>query len=124
MGNPVLAYAGAESRAQDIEIVLIDGTASTVRGTVGLAETSAGEAGAPFADAGPLAWIDYGGDVQQIEFCEYVDVTGTRVHRRVVKREIIGTVFPVVKLNLSREATVLPTIQRDFSPLDFGPDFG
>ena len=81
----------------------------------------AGEAGAAYADAGPLAWIDYGGDVQQIEFCEYVDVTGTRVHRRVVKREIVGTVFPVVKLNLSREATALPTLQRSFSPLDFDP---
>ena len=117
MDNPALRATG-----QDIRIVLFDGTAETVRGTVGLAETSAGEAGQAFAEAGPIAWLDYAGDGQQIEFLEYVDkATGDGLHRRKIKAETIGTVWPVVKVHMTREATVLVAdfSARGFDPRDF-----
>ena len=99
--------------------ILYDGAALTVRGVIGNFDTSAGEAGAAFADAGPLAWIAYDGDESQIEFVEYVEPgIGKRLHRRITKRERTSAHWNTVKLNMSVEATVLPA-QR----ADFGPDF-
>ena len=55
---------------------------------------------------------------QQIEFIEYLDKsTGDRLHRRSIKAERIGTAFPVWKVHMVREATVI--VQH----ADFGPDF-
>ena len=122
--DPVLAYAGPESRSIDVTAILYDGAALAVRGVITNAETSAGEAGAAFADAGPLAWIAYDGDESQIEFVEYVEAgTGRRLHRRVTKRERTSATFDTVKLNMSVEAIVLPALRADFSSRDFGPDF-
>ena len=122
MDNPALRLRG-----QDIRLVLYDGTAATARGVVGLADTSAGEAGQPFGDFGPLAWIDYSGDPAAIEFVSYIDkATGDRLHRHVTKRERIGTIFPTVKLHMSVEATAMPHTPQfsgaDFSPDDFATD--
>ena len=120
--NPAL-----RQRGQDMKAINYDGTASTARGVVGLAETSAGEASATFAEAGPRAWIDLAGDGQQIEFLDYTDeATGARVLRRVTKRERIGTIFSILKLHMTVEATVVPHIasfsRRDFDPRDFATD--
>ena len=122
MDNPALRLRG-----QDIRLALYDGTAAMARGVVGLAETSAGEAGQPFGDFGPRAWIDYDGDPATIEFVSYIDeATGDRLHRHVIKRERVGTIFPVVMLNLSNLATPMPHTpafdRRSFSPLDFATD--
>ena len=89
------------------------------RGVVGNFETSAGEAGAAFADAGPLVWIAYDGDPAEIEFCQYVEPgTGRTLHRRATKRERTSAVWNTVKLNMSAEAAVIA--QRGmFSPQDF-----
>ena len=119
MANPALRLRG-----QDIAIVLFDGTADSARGVVGLAETTAGEAAQAFGDKGPLAWIDYDGDESQIEFVRYTDpATGQRLHRRVIKRERVGTIFATVKLNMTVEATMLPVQAADWDGADFGPDF-
>ena len=120
--NPALRVRG-----QDIRIVLYDGTAATVRGVVGLADTSAGEAGQPFGDFGPRAWIDFDGDPKTIQFGDYTDAaTGDRLHRVVTKRERVGTIYPTVKLNMSDEVTVMPHVaqfsRRDFSETDFATD--
>ena len=72
-----------------------------------------------FADAGAIAWLDYDGDGQQVEFVEYTDDAGQRLHRRKIKAEKVGTVFPVWKVHLVREATVLA--RADFSGADFDP---
>ena len=119
MANPALRVRG-----QDIRIVKYGGAAETVRGVVGLAETSAGEASQPFGEFGPRAWIDYDGDPATIEFASYTDkASGDQYHRRVTKGERVGTTFPVVKLNMSVDATVTPRAaqfdRRSFSPLDF-----
>ena len=120
--DPVLAYAGPESRSIDVTAILYDGAALAVRGVITNAETSAGEAGAAFADAGPLAWISYPGDESQIEFVEYVEPgIGRRLHRRVTKRERTSATFNTVKLNMSVEATVLPAQRADFGA-DFASD--
>ena len=66
--DPVLAYAGPESRSIDVTAILYDGSAVNARGVVTNFETSAGEASAAFADAGPIAWIAFDGDPSQIEF--------------------------------------------------------
>ena len=117
MDNPAL-----RARGQDIRIVLFGGTAETVRGVVGLAETSAGEASQPFGDFGPRAWIGFDGDPSTIEFATYIDkATGDRLHRRVTKRERVGTIFPTVQLHMSSEATVMPVQRADFSARDFDP---
>ena len=115
--NPAL-----RQRGQDVRIVLFDGTAATVRGVIGLFETSVGEASAPFADSGPVAWLDFGGDGQQIEFIEYLDKTsGDRLHRRKIKAERVGTAFPVWKVHMVREATVI--VQRaQFDGADFASE--
>ena len=116
--NPAL-----RARGQDVRIVLFDGAALTVRGVVRNAETSAGEASQPFGDFGPISWIAYDGDPMQVEFCEYVEPgTGARLHRRVTKRERVGTIFPTVKCSMSSEATVMPAkdFGPEFSPQDFG----
>ena len=116
MTNPAL-----RQRGQDIEIVFYDGSAVFVKGVVRNAETSAGESTQPFGDFGPIAWIDFDGDPTQIEFVEYVEPgTGARWHRRVTKRERVGTLFPVVKLHLTSVATVI-TRRADFSAKDFDP---
>ena len=120
MTNPAL-----RQRGQDIEIVLFDGSAAFVKGVVRNAETSAGESTQPFGDFGPIAWIDFDGDPTQIEFVEYVEPgTGARWHRRVTKRERVGTLFPVVKLHLTSVATVIEpgapiSRSKDFDPRDF-----
>ena len=122
--DPTIAYAGPESRSIEVEVILFGGSAPRVRGVIANAETSAGEAGQPFADAGPLGWIAYDGDPKQIEFVQYVDpATRRRIHRRVIKGERIGSQWNTVKLNMAREAVDLGTQgefdARDFSPLDF-----
>ena len=86
-------------------------------------DTSAGEAGAAFADAGPVLWIAYNGDVGQIEFVQYVEPATDRfLHRRVTKRERTSGNFNTVKLHLAAEEVVIAQ-RAQFSPLDFGPDF-
>ena len=117
--DPVLAYAGPETRAINVTAIQYDGGAIVVRGAIGNFETSAGEASAAFADAGPLAWIAYDGDQNQIEFVEYVDPGPDRlVHRRVTKRERTSSTYNTVKLNLSAEAVVVAR-RGMFSGLDF-----
>ena len=85
--DPALAYAGPESRSIDVLVILFSGDAATARRVVMNAETSAGEAGATFADAGPVAWIAYDDDPAAIEFVRYTEAaTGRRLHRP-------GTIF-------------------------------
>ena len=99
--------------------ILYNGDATTVRGVIANAETSAGEAGQPFGDFGPIAWLAYDGDPAEIEFVQYVEpATGTHLHRRATKRERVSSNYNTVKINLTVEATAMPT-QR----ADFGPDF-
>ncbi len=119
MTNPALRVRG-----QDMAIVMFDGSEAIARGVVALEETSTGESSQAFADAGPIAWLDFDGDGQQIEFLRYRDpATGQRIHRRKIKCERIGTVYPVWKVHMVRDATVLPHAaafdRRSFSPLDF-----
>ena len=64
--DPALAYAGPESLSIDVTVTLYGGAALIVRGVIGNFDTSAGEAGAPFADAGPILWCAYPGDESQI----------------------------------------------------------
>ena len=122
--DPVLAYAGPESRSIDVLVILFGGDAATVRGVLGNFDTAAGEASAAFADAGPILWIAYDGDVGQIEFCKYGEPgTGRILQRRVTKRERTSGNFNTVKLHLSQESTTLPGQRPDFDSRDFGPDF-
>ena len=108
-------------RGRDIEIILFDASAVVVKGVVALAETSAGEAGAPFGEFGPLAWIAFDGDPSQIEFVQYRDpATRRRTHRRVVKAERIGSQWNAVKLHLAIEAVDLGT-QGDWDANDYAP---
>ena len=123
MADPVLAYAGPESRSFDVLVILFGGDAATAPGVLRNFDTSAGEASAAFADAGPVLWIAYNGDVGQIEFVQYIEpATGRLLHRRVTKRERVSAIWNTVKLHLSTEETVI--MQRaEFDPRDFGPDF-
>ena len=117
--NPALTYAGPESRAIAVMVILYGGMAADARGVIRNAETSAGEARQPFADAGPLAWIAYDGDPADIEFAEYVEPgTGNVVHRRVIKAERVGSVWNTVKLNMGVVATVIAR-RGQFDPRDF-----
>ena len=119
--DPALTYRGPESTSQDILVVLFSGVAVTARGVVTHFETSAGEASAPFADSGPVAWIAFDGDKSQIEFVQYTEaVTGQGVHRRVIKAERVSSRWNTVKLNLVSEATVIAPISQ-FDPASFDP---
>ena len=121
--DPVLAYAGPESTSFDVLVILFGGDAATVRGVFRNFDTSAGEAGAAFADAGPVLWIAYNGDVGQIEFVQYVEPATDRfLHRRVTKRERTSGNFNTVKLHLAAEEVVIAQ-RAQFDPRDFGPDF-
>ena len=105
-------------------VILYNGDAATERGVLRNFDTSAGEAGAPFADAGPVLWIAFGGDPSQIDFVQHVEpATGRLLHRRVTKRERTSGNFNTVKLHLSQESTTLPAQRPDFDSRDFGPDF-
>ena len=116
--DPVLAYAGPESTSFDVLAILFAGNAVTVRGVLRNFDTSAGEASAAFADAGPVLWIAYNGDVGQIQFVEYIEpATGLSLYRRVTKRERVSGNFNTVKMNLSTEAAVTAM------QADFGADF-
>ena len=122
--DPVLAYAGPESRSFDVLVILFGGDAATVRGVLRNFDTSAGEASAAFADAGPVLWIAYNGDVGQIDFVQYVEpATGRYLHRRVTKRERTSGNYNTAKLHLAAEEVVVAQRgdfdPRDFSPLDF-----
>ena len=117
--DPALSYAGPESRSLDVTAIFYSGGAIVARGVIGNFETSAGEASAAFADAGPVAWIAFDGDISQIEFVEYVEPgIDTLVHRRVTKRERTSAIWNTVKLNLSSEATGV-ALRGMFSGLDF-----
>ena len=112
MANPAL-----RQRGQKIQIRLFDGTVETVRGTVALAETTAGEASLAFGDKGPVAWIDRDGDPDEIEFAEFTAPAETRQRRyRVIKRERVGTILPVIKLHLTVDG--VPT-GSDWLPTDW-----
>ena len=122
--DPVLAYAGPESTSFDVLVILFSGDAATVPGVLRNFDTSAGEAGAAFADAGPVLWIAYNGDVGQIEFCQYLEPgTGRTLHRRATKRERTSALWNTVKLNMSTEAAVIAQrgmfSAKDFDPRDF-----
>ena len=119
--DPALAYAGPESRSIDVTVILYGGAALIVRGVIGNFDTSAGEAGAAFADAGALAWIAFDDDPASIEFVQYVEPGTVRLlHRRVTKAERVSGQWNTVKLNMVREATVIAR-RGMFSPLDFSP---
>ena len=119
--DPALSYAGPESRSLDVTAILYGGGGVVVRGVIGNFETSAGEASAAFADAGPVAWIAFDGDISQIEFVEYVEPgIDTLLHRRVTKRERTSAIWNTVKLNLSSEATGIAP-RGMFSGLDWDP---
>ena len=121
--DPVLSYAGPESTSFEVLVILFDGTAASVRGVLRNFDTSAGEASAPFADAGPVLWIGYNNDVGRIDFVQYVEpATERHLHRRVTKRERTSGNFNTVKLHLTVEEVVIAQ-RGSFSPLDFGPDF-
>ena len=117
----MFAYTGPESNAQDISVVLYDGTQKIVRGTVADAETMPAEAGATWANAGPLAWIAYDGDPTRIEFVEYTDAAGQRLHRRCIKGQRVGSRWNSCKLNLAQASALVQLA--NFSASDFGPDF-
>ena len=122
--DPVLAYAGPESTSFDVLMILFDGDAASVRGVLRNFDTSAGEAAAPFADAGPILWIAFDGDPAEIEFCQYIEPgTGRLLHRRVIKRERTSGNFNTVKIHLSQDAITIPAQRPDFDSRDFGPDF-
>ena len=117
--NPALRVRG-----QLLQITEYSGVVHAVRGVVSDADTTTGEAGQAYADAGVLAWIDYSGDPNDLEFLEYSDVTGTRLHRRVIRGERLGSLWTTCKLYLVNEATVLPAAAGSFSARDFsGLDF-
>ena len=119
--DPSIAYSGPESRSIPVLAILFSGDAVDVRGVVANLETSAGEAGLAWSDAGPLAWIAYDADPRQIEFVQYAEpATGRALHRRVIKAERIGSQWNTVKLNLADEPTVLAQIS-EFDPADFDP---
>ena len=121
--DPVLAYAGPESTSFDVMVILYGGDAATVRGVLRNFDTSAGEAGAAFANAGPVLWIAYNGDVGQIDFVQYVEpATDRHLHRRVTKRERTSGNFNTVKLHLAADEVVVAQ-RAQFDPRDFGPDF-
>ena len=105
-------------RRDRVRIVRFDGTESVVPGVARFAETSAGDAGAPYGDKAVLAWIDYGGDIGVIEFAD-VRIDNGWHRRRVIKAERVGSVWPTVKLNLGSEAT--PAVPADFDAADFDP---
>ena len=116
MDNPALQQRGGL-----MQVTEYSGVAHAVRGIVANAGTTAGEAGQAYADAGVLAWIDYDGDPNGLEFLEYEDVTGTRLHRRVMRGERLGSVWTTCKLYCVAEATVLPAAAGSFSARDFSP---
>ena len=119
--DPGLVYAGPESRSIDVTAILYGGGAIVARGVIGNFDTSAGDAGAPFADAGPLAWIAFDGDPSQIEFVQYVEAgTGRTLHRRVTKRERVSAIWNTCKLHLATDATVIAAAA-DFDELHFSP---
>ena len=119
--DPALVYAGPESRSIDVLAILYNGTAATVRGVLRHFDTSAGEAGQPFADAGPVLWIAFAGDAEQIEFVEFTErATGRLLHHRVTKRERVSANYDTVKLNLSALSVVIAQ-RGDFNPLQFSP---
>ena len=121
--DPTLAYAGPESMSFAVLVILYSGDAVSVRGVLRNFDTSAGEAAAAFADAGPVLWIGYNNDPGQIEFVEYVEPATERLlHRRATKRERTSGNFNTVKLHLAVEEVVIAQ-RAQFSPLDFGPDF-
>ena len=121
--DPALAYAGVESRSIDVTVILYGGAAIIARGVLGNFDTSAGEASAPFADAGPILWCAFDGDELQIEFCQYLDQTGATMHRRATKRERVSANYNTVKIHLSQDATTMPAQRPDFDSRDFGFDF-
>ena len=104
MDNPAIRQRGGTVR-----IRFYDGTAATVPGTVRRAETTAGESNQAFADAGPLAFVDFDGDAATIEYAEIPDfvTAGHRRRHRVTKRERTGSIFPVIKLNLAVDGKLL-----------------
>ena len=121
--NPALTYRGPESRAIAVMVVLYGGRAVDAYGVITNAETTASEAGQAYADAGPLAWIAWDGNPDEIEFAEYVEPgTGNRVHRRVIKAERVGSVWATVKLHMAVDVTVTVIPRRaDFDARDFDP---
>ena len=66
--DPAISLSRPRVTSQEILVVMFDGAATTERGVVVLFETSAGEAAAPFANSGPVAWIAFDGDEKQVEF--------------------------------------------------------
>ena len=119
--DPVLSYAGPESTSFDVLAMLYAGDAVTVRGVLRNFDTSAGEAGAAFADAGPVLWIGYNNDPSQIEFVQYIEAATERLlHRRVTKRQRTSGNFNTVKLHLAADEVVIAQ-RGDFNPLQFDP---
>ena len=120
--DPALYYAGPESTSFEVLVILFGGDAATERGVLRNFDTSAGEASAAFADAGPVLWIAYNGDVGRIEFVQYVEpATDQLLHRRVTKRERTSGHFNTVKLHLAAEEVVIAQ-RAQFSGADFSSE--
>ena len=117
--DPALSYAGLESTSFDVLAILFSGDAKTVRGVLRNYDTSPAEAGQPFADAGPVLWVTYHGDVDQIEFVQYVEpATDRTLHRRVTKRERVSSNYDTTKIHLAALSVVIAQ-RADFSADDF-----
>ena len=88
------------------------------------ASASPGEVEAAWADSGPVAWVNYSGDPQEIEFLDYADpVTDEAVRRRAIFRErVSGSLgWQTVRVVLQEvvEGGVQPPVSVDFDPIDF-----
>ena len=124
--NPALAYAGPESRLAGHTDCAFTTARADDRARDGRAERrdlgGRGCRSRMRMTSGRSHGSTMTATRKQIEFCEYVDVTGTRVHRRVVKREIVGTVFPSRRSSICRARR--PRCRRcsaHSAPLDFSP---
>ena len=130
MTNPVLAETGDFATSIPVTLTLYSGTTVSTRGVVKAASSSPDEVEAAWADSGPVAWVNYSGDPQEIEFLDYDDpVTDEAVRRRAIFRErISGSLgWQTVRVVLQEvEGGVQPPVTSvDFDPADFDPaDFG
>ena len=124
MANPVIAESGDFALSVPVALTHFDGSTSATRGVIGRLPQSPGQLEGSYSDSDWCCWCEPPANTERVEY-----LTANAIRWRVLDTEDeVGAAFASVNFGsiryqlINRDAGAV--VSRDFSPLDYGPDFG
>ena len=126
MANPVLAETGDFALSIPVTLTHYGGAASTTRGVLGRLAQSPGQLEGSYSDSDWCCWCDPPANAARVEYLTANDTRWRVLDTEDEQGAVMGSVgYGSVRYMLVHPETATPPVTKsDFSPRDFGPDFG